>query len=95
MKFASHASAFSINTMLVPVGAKVQGGLSLDLGLEKELVRGRWIVDKGAIELFAIRSWFAWTDDDEIKGRGNGGPHLIELAPSHEDLLAAIIPRFG
>ena len=80
--------------MLVPLEAKVQGGLSLDLGLEKKVVRGRWIVDKGAILLIGIRSWLAWTDD-EMKGRGNSGPHLIALAPSQEDLLASIIPQFG
>ena len=28
--------------------------------------------------------------DDEMKGRGNSGPHLIELAPSQKDLLALI-----
>ena len=89
MKFASDTLAFDINTMLVPFGAKDQGGMSLDLGLEKKLVGGRWIVDKSAIVLFAIRSWLAWTDD-EMKGRGNGGPHLMKLALSRTDLLALI-----
>ena len=80
--------------MLVPLEPKAQGGLSSDLELERELVRSRWIVDKGAIVLFAICSWLAWTDD-EMKGRGNGGPHLMKLAPSRADLLAFINPRFG
>ena len=56
LKFALEASVFSVNAMLIAVGPNVQGGLSLDLGLEEKLLRGRWIVDKGSIVLFAIRS---------------------------------------
>ena len=33
MKFASDTLAFDINTMLVPFGAKDQGGLPIDMGL--------------------------------------------------------------
>ena len=89
MKCAPDTLASSINTILIPLEADVQGGLSIDIGLERKLGGGRWIVDKGAIVLFAIRSWLAWTDD-EMKGRGNGGPHLMKLAPSRTDLLALI-----
>ena len=41
MKFYSDTLAFDINTMLVFLGGKVQGGLSLDVGLERKVVRGR------------------------------------------------------
>ena len=41
MKFASDTSALRITTMLVHSEVKVQGGLSLDVGLERKLVRGR------------------------------------------------------
>ena len=60
MKFALDTSVFSVNAMLIALGPKVQGGLSLDLGLERELLRGRWIVVEGSMLLFAIRSWLAW-----------------------------------
>ena len=60
MKFASDTSAFSINTMLVHLGPKIHGGLFFSVGLVRKLVRGRWIIGKGAIMLFAIRSWLAW-----------------------------------
>ena len=59
LKFALETSVFSVKAMLISLGPKLQGGLSLDLRLERKLLRGRWIVDKGSIVLFAIRSWLA------------------------------------
>ena len=60
LRFALETSVFSVDAMLITLRPKVQGGLSLDLKLEEKLLRGRWIVDKGSIVLFAIRSWLGW-----------------------------------
>lgn len=78
--------------MLIPLGPKVQGGLSLDLGLERKLLIGSCVVDKGSIVTLGCAvcdPFLARVDDDEMKGRGNCGPHSIELVPSWKDLLAS------
>ena len=56
--------------MLIALGRKVQGGLSLDVGLERKLLVGRWVVDKSSIATLGCAvcdPFLARVDDDEMK----------------------------
>ena len=81
-----------MNAMLIALGPKVQGGLSLEVGLEKKLLIGTCGVDKSSMATLGCAvcdPFLARVDDDEMKGPGNAVPHSIELAPSWKDLLAS------